>query len=219
MNGQFTIPVSANTHLNFNANFLDLNQFLPGGNIAMAYNSITLPPGLKTWLNGFYKCRINGCKMKTVCDNLGAYTATPDGLTPGISPTAYFATAYASDGLTGPDMSAGSLPIQRFAKWKTMTQPGSTGARRVVSFYKSAASLIPDYVARQSANTIQITPSTSGAPAPTFAAGNGSAFIASSVGNISTINNNATDTTYIDVMSTFTVYMQAWDKVQNLNTP
>lgn len=209
----FTIPPTAATTLWYSANVLDLNVFATSGTIGTTMNTWVVPPGFNTWLNGFYKCRINGIKVRIMTDHLGS---SAEGTAPAIGYTPYSCAVFSAEAQGSTDIGMAKLPIQRFAKWKTMTQPGSSSARQMYTKYQSTASIVPDYVNRESNNVITITPTTGGvAPAPTFAVPNLGMYLTQGLGNMSGKTNLAGITTGVDVKIEFTIYLQAWEKIRN----
>lgn len=209
-----------------NSQFNDPNQYLNlsmGGAINSEFTQWTIAPGARTWLNQFNSGRITGVKTKLLVDNLGS---SAEGGGPEIVFTPFAAIEYGDVTQTPADFKASGLDIHRWCRYKIMTQPGSTGARKLVSHYMSVAQIIPDYVNRQG-SMFYITPGydpVTNLPLPAFTmqnavAGSVDPTVAIGFGNMNGEDNAAGVATYLDIKCEFTVYFQVWGKQDNLLIP
>lgn len=190
---------------------------------AANFGNVSTPPGLNTWLNMFQSYRVNACRLTLEVFSEGN---TPEAGT-GFVPYTPF-VALAADGIT----SISAVPInsaaywtysnirnQRWARTKTLTAPGSTGARTRISLYITNRALVPDKYERDQSFEGSITPSTGVSPKPVLTTPPLSNLIGFRIANLSGVNNLSSVTSNFTTRILLTLYVSAWDKVPTSYIP
>lgn len=203
---------------------------LPGWS-TFEFSNVVNPPGFNTWLNMFKYYRINGCKMKFICENEGSANDT-GALTTTYTP--YIAVGYEAQKptTTSPIVPEGpgligtydywqmpELINNRWTNYKVMGQAGASNSKVKISRYVSAAQLWPDRVSRLQLNQGPILPTTGTLPAPAFGSTQINLFGGFVIGNLNGKPNVAGTTSYFSVYTEITLYAQIWDKTATSNIP
>lgn len=224
--GQFSIPPGkanlGNTITSLVFNWNNLAGFL--GPLATIFPGTTNPPGFNTYLNAFMNYRVNACKLTLTVYSEGnapegaALQAVP--FTPYVAIAAEPASTLSTPSWDfAPYWSYQSVRNARWSSVKTLTAPGSTGAKRTVSLYVTNKALEPDYVERDVSFQGLITPSTSGTPLAVFSAPTTSNMIGFTIGNASGAVNLAGISTYFTVTGKIVLYVSAWGRTPSSAIP